>query len=270
MNRSLLALGLASVGLVAVSAVDAKAAPGAPGASGAELRSTSSTGPLLAPANPKCVKRKGEKDKPLCGGPFKDRSRTHWWSKPATFRIVDVSIIGTMRMEALSNDDMRFNGEGEVWISARKGFGGKFKLPKPGPGGIGIGTITAKGIDWTSRSTGAWITSVGDEYGCGATLENGPMAPTSVTALVATDPRKDVLNINWNLGGPAFRCPKDLVDPPPFDEKFSDSSLIRYRASSFRGHKLVRLPVTAKWSNTSTTTRTTVEWSGHVLLQRVT
>lgn len=269
MRRSFLALGLASVGLVAASAVDAKAASGASTTSGAASRATSANGPLLKPTNPKCVKRKTEK-KPLCGGPFKDKSRTHWWSKPAEFRIVDVSIIGTMKMEALSDDDMRFNGEGEVWISARKGFGGKFKLPKPGPGGIGIGTITAKSIDWTSRSTGAWITSVGDEYGCGTMLENGPMAPTSVTAMVATDPTKDVLNINWNLGGPAFKCDKDLVDPPPFDEKFSDSSLIRYRASSFRGHKLVRLPVTAKWSNESGTNRTTVEWSGHVLLQRVT
>lgn len=260
MSRSVpafLAVGLVSVGLAGTTAASASAA-GAP---------------LLKPTNPKCFTTKadkGKKKRKLCGGSFKDKSRTHWWSKPAEFRIVDVSIIGTTKIEALAEDDeMRFNGEGEIWISARKGFGGKFKLPKPGPGGIGIGSITAKGIDWTSRSTGAWISSTGDEVGCGVMLENGPVAPAGLGAMVATDPKKDELSINWNIGGPAWRCPKDVVDPPPFDDKFNDSSLIRYRASSFRGHKLVRLPVTAKWSRESYPSRTTVQLSGHVLLQRV-
>lgn len=281
--RPLLAAGLVSVGLVA--AVPATSGASSFDTSGGRLipstsisapdvaattRASSAQGPLLKPTNPKCVKRKAEKKK-LCGGPFKDKSRREWWAKPPQFRIVDVSIIGTTRIEALSDDDeMRFNGEGEIWLSARKGFGGKFKLPKPGPGGVGIGTITAKPTDWTSRSTGAWITSTGDEYGCGVMLENGPFAPNGLAAMVATNPKKDELSINWNIGGPAWQCPKDLVDPPPFDEKFSDSSLIRYRASSFRGHKLVRLPVTATWSREEYPSRTTVELSGHVLLQRVT
>lgn len=291
--RSVLGLGLASVGLLAVNAAPAAAdvpraaatnpisgglsAPFtfipryAPTGSvaGAAARAASG-GPLLKPTNPKCVKRKSEKNKPLCGGPFKDKTRRKWWDAPPKFRIVDASIIGTMKMEALSHDDMRFNGEGEVWLSARKGFGGTFKVPKPTKNGIGVGSAVAKPIDWTSRSTGAWITSVGDEYGCGVMLENGPAAPSGLAPLIGANPKKDEISINWNLGGPAYRCDKDLVDPPPFDEEFSDSSLIRYRASSFRGHKLVRLPVTAKWSNESGTTRTTVEWSGHVLLQRVT
>lgn len=251
--RTLIVAGVAAVGTVTAAALDAQAAA-----------------PLLKPTNPKCVERKTEKKK-LCGGPFKDRSRQAWWSNPPKFRIVDVSIIGTMKMEALPGDDgMRFSGEGEVWLSARKGFGGTFKLPKPTKAGVGIGTITAKPIDWTSRSNGAWITSTGDEIGCGVMLENGPYAPSGLAATIGTNPKKDELSINWNLGGPAYQCPKDQVDGPPFDEKFNDSSLIRYRASSFRGHRLVRLPVTAKWSNESNTNRTTVEWSGHVLLQRVT
>lgn len=255
--RSLLALGLASAGLVAV------------GLAPATTSAASSNGPLLTPTNPKCVERKADK-KRLCGGPMKDRSRTSWWAKPPQFRIVDVSIIGTTRIEALTeDDDMRFNGEGEVWLSARKGLKGTFKLPRPTRAGIGIGSAVATPIDWTSRSTGAWITSAGTEYGCGAMVENGPFAPTGVAPLIATDPKKDLISINWNLAGPAFQCPKDLVDPPPFDERFSDASRIRYRASSFRGHELVRLPITTRWSRTSETTRTTVEWSGHVLLRRV-
>jgi hypothetical protein len=287
---SLLALGLLASGLAAIGpAAASAAAPVDPPLSGglaapfarasasvpprivgrAAARATPAGGPLLTPTNPKCAKRKAEKKKPLCGGPFKDQARRKWWDAPPTFRIVDMSIIGTMRMEALSDDDMRFNGEGEVWLSARKGFGGKLALPKPRMNGIGIGSAVAKPLDWTSRSTGAWITSVGDEHGCGVTLENGPMAPTGLAPLIATHPKKDEISVNWNLGGPAFRCPKDVVDPPPFDERFSDSGLIRYRASAFRGHELVRLPVAIRWSNESDTTRTTVEWSGHVLLRRV-
>lgn len=266
--RSVLGLGLASVGLVAVGAPIAVAAP--PSAAQGAARAASTAGPLLKPTNPKCVKRKAERSKPLCGGSFKDKPRRKWWSAPPKFRIVDVSIIGTMKIEGLSDDDMRFVGEGEVWLSARKGFGGKLELPKPLRNGIGIGSAVAKPIDWTSRSTGAWITSTGEEIGCGVTLENGPVAPSGLAPLIGTNPRKDEISINWNLGGPAYRCPKDIVPPPPFDERFSDSGRMRYRASSFRGHKLVRLPVEARWSNESYPTRTTVEWSGHVLLRRVT
>lgn len=286
--RSVLVLGLASVGLVA-AALPASASTGpASGPSGGMLapsasparddvpatattRSGPSQGPLLKPTNPKCVKRKAEKRKPLCGGPFKDKPRRKWWDAPPAFRIVDVSIIGTMKMEALAEDDsMRFNGEGEVWLSARKGFAGKLEIPKPQKNGIGIGSAVAKPVDWTSRSTGAWITSTGEEIGCGVMLENGPVAPSGLAPLIGTNPKSDEVIINWNLGGPAFQCPKEIVDPPPFDEQFSDSGRIRYRASSFRGHELVRLPVKATWSNESGTNRTTVEWSGHVLLQRVT
>ncbi len=280
--RRRLALGLTFVGLAVVVPAAGATTPdpsAAPPVSGglpvaavdrpATSRSTAGRGPLLKPTNPKCVKRKAER-KRLCGGRFRDRGRVAWWTAPPEFRIVDVSILGSMKIEALAEDDeMRFNGEGEVWISARKGFSGRFRLPKAGPGGVGITTATAHSVDWTSRSTGAWISSTGTEYGCGALVENGPLAPTRLAPLIATDPRKDELSINWNLAGPAFRCPKDLVDPPPFDERFSDASLIRYRASSLRGHRLVRLPIAARWSRTAETTRTTVEWNGHVLLQRV-
>ncbi len=288
--RSVLGLGLASVGLLAVNAAAADARPATattpisgglsapftfvprasdPGDLAGATSRAASDGPLLKPTNPKCVKRKAEKSKPLCGGPFKDTTRRKWWDAPPEFRIVDASIIGTMKMEALSDDDMRFNGEGEVWLSARKGFGGKFKIPKPTKSGIGIGSAVAKPVDWTSRSTGAWIGSTGDETGCGVMLENGPVAPSGLAPLIGSNPKKDEISINWNLGGPAYRCP-ETVPPPPFDEKFSDSGRMRYRASSFRGHKLVRLPVKATWSNEDYPARTTVEWSGHVVLQRVT
>ncbi len=266
-RRLALAAAVAATALLAGPALPAGAHAPDPERSSAGAAAAAS-GPLT-PGTPRCV-RKTTRRKPICGGAFRERPRRGgWWPRPLEFKIIDLSILGRSTIEDAADDETRFRGDGEVWISARSNLGGRVRLPVPDRAGVAVSAGVAKGIDWTSQSAGSWATATGETIGCGVAKETRADAPTGLAGVFSAVPGRNEIRVQWSLAPAAYRCPPEAIDNPTFPGLPTEAMTMRYRASAFRGARFVKLPVKIDWQGFKEGSRMTVEWSGHVTLQRV-
>jgi hypothetical protein len=254
--------------LLAVAALgpaSASAAP-QPTARAAEIDVVSPAPKIVNPVKIRCVKPIGRPK--ICGKRFNDGWKRGWWSDPAVFEIVDARFFGDTELTVPDDEYKSFRGEGYTTIKAKAGFKGRVKLPRRNAR-IPVSVATAKPIDWTMRSLGAWTTP-GGAYDC-SVREPLRQPPTGITGIFAANQRKGTISVQWSLTPAGFRCPDEGPLNPDFDPLPSEAMTVQYRASGFRGAEMIKLPVSINWEGVrdSDGTRLKINWSGQVVLKRV-